>query len=698
MGNSSSSTVKKDKDKLVAILGAGPAGVFTARSCLEEGLEPVIFEQSSGYGGQWERGSPPANSGVFDSMKTNSAWFENCVSDTPASNNGSDALSVLQTPQQLTEYMERIIRKCGLKSRIKSGCKILQVTKTPEMTYDVKIEHSGAVTTENFYKVVVCTGRYQVSNIPDDFVGMESFRGTVMTAKSYRKPEKFAWKKVLVVGGGSSAVEIAADLLSAETGNEGPTHVTICPRTVKHYVPKEKDGQAFLGSMNRMGSLKYLGGSLSEQEKIAQKIYELEHYGRNVDYGIPAPSTGAPTAVPTPAKVFEQSKEGGKLTWKVGSINEYTEKGVKFEDGTSEQYDAVIHALGYQVNVDFLSNPIQDAILAEDVPEEWLDLYKHTWHPELPNLAFVGMVKAGGPSFALLDIQSRWVAANLQGWVKVPPKGVMLKGIEAWRAFRTSEAFPGTVRSIDLIESIASELRCMPNLSRYPEHTRGLLFGPCIAAQYRLEGHGATPEVARAEVWSTLTAAGMIPGSNQLTHTELAGLKTVAANLELLDEEQQLLVPHGISGAIELLEKESSRKMSEQVLPVPGNSPQRKALGGRANAKANVDKTVWSNAKGHIKRRSLTRASKVKVNDAVEEGGEANENLPPQTESSGKMLEQVPPLPGNSPQRKALWSNAKGHIKRRSLTRASKLKGNDAVDEGGEANKNLPPQPPPQEV
>lgn len=37
----------------VAVIGAGPSGLTSIKSCLEEGLEPTCFESSEDIGGLW---------------------------------------------------------------------------------------------------------------------------------------------------------------------------------------------------------------------------------------------------------------------------------------------------------------------------------------------------------------------------------------------------------------------------------------------------------------------------------------------------------------------------------------------------------------------------------------------------------------------------------------------------------------------
>ena len=44
---------------------------MAAKSLLEEGLQPIVFEQSSNIGGQWN--APAAHSGVWQTMRANTS-------------------------------------------------------------------------------------------------------------------------------------------------------------------------------------------------------------------------------------------------------------------------------------------------------------------------------------------------------------------------------------------------------------------------------------------------------------------------------------------------------------------------------------------------------------------------------------------------------------------------------------------------
>ncbi len=59
--------------------------------------------------------------------------------------------------------------------------------------------------------VIAATGGFGHPHVP----GMAGFAGRIMHAADYRAPGRFSGHRVIVVGGGNSAVQIAADLTGA---------------------------------------------------------------------------------------------------------------------------------------------------------------------------------------------------------------------------------------------------------------------------------------------------------------------------------------------------------------------------------------------------------------------------------------------------------------------------------------------------
>jgi len=69
--------VKPTNDvKRVAILGAGPAGIVSAKYAVENGFVPVVFDKKSLPGGLWSAGTA-----IWDDMHSNSSRYSVMFSD-----------------------------------------------------------------------------------------------------------------------------------------------------------------------------------------------------------------------------------------------------------------------------------------------------------------------------------------------------------------------------------------------------------------------------------------------------------------------------------------------------------------------------------------------------------------------------------------------------------------------------------------
>ena len=65
--------------------------------------------------------------------------------------------------------------------------------------------------TRTFDGVMVCTGVYANPHVPE-FPGQHSFKGKIMHSHRYRTSEGFEGKRVLIIGIGNTAGDIAVDL------------------------------------------------------------------------------------------------------------------------------------------------------------------------------------------------------------------------------------------------------------------------------------------------------------------------------------------------------------------------------------------------------------------------------------------------------------------------------------------------------
>src|SRR3982751_5565623 len=65
----------------IAVIGAGPGGLVSAKHAIEAGFDVSVFEASDDLGGQWNTAA--AHSGVWPGMHTNTSRAMTAFSDFP---------------------------------------------------------------------------------------------------------------------------------------------------------------------------------------------------------------------------------------------------------------------------------------------------------------------------------------------------------------------------------------------------------------------------------------------------------------------------------------------------------------------------------------------------------------------------------------------------------------------------------------
>jgi hypothetical protein len=178
--------------------------------------------------------------------------------------------------------------------------------------------------------------------------------------------------------------------------------------------------------------------------------------------------------------------------------------GVSFADGTRQDLDGVILCTGFTAALPFFDRPVLDTIGfdATDQLQPKL-LHRNMFHPDLPGLTFIGHYR--GPNFPVMELQSRWIARILTGVQPMPDVATMRQGIAEERAMRIREPRPQFPHGdfVGLADGLAREIGVFPTLAADdPARTR-VLEGPLVPAQYRLTGHHAKPELARALIADT---------------------------------------------------------------------------------------------------------------------------------------------------------------------------------------------------
>ena len=492
----------------VAIVGGGPAGLVAAKSLLEEGLHPTVFERSSNLGGQWN--APGPHSGVWKTMRANTSKVTMCFSDFPF----EEELPMFLTNQQAHAYLWKYAKHFGLDECLKLNTRVEIVSRADGGGWLVESktleERRGA---EVFPHVIIAPGRFNKPRIPT-VKGLAKFKGATSHTFDYRGNDQFQEKRVLVIGNGISGLEVASELAT----DPSITVISSC-RKPRYIITKIFGGiPSDCAHFTRFACSLIAPYRRTRLPKLLRTII-LKHCGSPEQYGGLKPADNIFEANISMSQYYLAQVAEGKILPKEG-LFELTEDTALFADGTSERIDAAVFATGYELSLPFLAQDVQQSIAADGTQ---IDLYCHTFHPDLPNLAFIGLYVQVGPYFPVLELQARWIAMVWSGIKPLPSREKMMAGIgefQGWKKAHYETFFH------EMAIMLSKEAGLAPALDKHPELSKALLFGPLTASQFRLDGHGRR-QGAATEFLAAASAFGNIT-SPHLSEEQTAALTMIA--------------------------------------------------------------------------------------------------------------------------------------------------------------------------
>jgi cation diffusion facilitator CzcD-associated flavoprotein CzcO len=260
--------------------------------------------------------------------------------------------------------------------------------------------------------LIVATGHHWDPKWPD-FAGQ--FDGPIIHSHDYIDPFDpldLKGKRVLVVGIGNSAVDIACEL-----SNRGlAERLLLSTRRGAHVVPKYLLGKPIdqIVETNPYVPLKL-------QRKAAALLVRLL-VGRVESFGMPTPDHDLLTAHPTVSSDLLQRVGNGDITVKPNVARLRGDR-VEFVDGALEPVDAIIYATGYQITFPFFDEAFLSA------PDNVLPLFKRVFVPGIDNLMFIGFAQAIPSIIGFVQDQANWLASYLAGDYALPSKPEMESAI-----------------------------------------------------------------------------------------------------------------------------------------------------------------------------------------------------------------------------------------------------------------------------
>lgn len=396
----------------VCIIGAGSSGMTVAKSLKEKGVPFECFEIGSDIGGMWRYENDNGMSSAYRSLHIDTSRQNLGYSDFPIPQTYPDFLSHTEVLQYLEAYVDHF----DLRSHIHFNTRVERIEPTGSGTWRVRLQGEQ---TRHYRSVIVANGHLWDPR----WVQFDGhFSGEQLHSHSYRRADSFQDKRVLIVGMGNSAVDIAVDVCKAA----GATFLST--RRSAWVMPKYIMGRP----IDRW--LGFFAGRLRLPTRVARTIVKWLAYpvtGDQTRFGIPRPQHPIWREHATLSQELIPYCGHGWIKMKP-NVAKLEGDSVTFTDGSRENIDVIIYATGYNATFPFLSPEIFS------VSEGRVDLYRRMVVPEHPGLYLLGLVQPVGPTIPLVEMQGRWLASVLANETPLPSRDVMQREIQAHHHHKTS--------------------------------------------------------------------------------------------------------------------------------------------------------------------------------------------------------------------------------------------------------------------
>src|SRR5262245_45317267 len=224
----------------VAVIGAGSSGLAALRALRRQGISVEGFEKGSDVGGVWRYENDNGLSAAYASLRTNVSRRRMQYPSFPMPPSGVD----FPGHAEMTAYLESYAQQNCLRPFIRFHTTIEFMEPDSDNTWCLHVS-DGSV--RRYRAVVVAIGVFWCPRVP---AYQGSFEGERLHSHDYRTPEPFAGHRVLVVGAGQSAAEIAVEV----SGLAAHTYLSV--RREAHVIPRWIGGRPYddfdVSPFNRM--------------------------------------------------------------------------------------------------------------------------------------------------------------------------------------------------------------------------------------------------------------------------------------------------------------------------------------------------------------------------------------------------------------------------------------------------------------
>lgn len=425
----------------VAIVGAGACGICAAKYLLEVGFDVTVFEIGGQIGGLWCYLNDNGRSSAYRTLHINTSRGVTRFSDLDF----DAATQVFPDHADMHRYLVAYAQHFGVTPRIRFHSRVTRVEpafdrETEAPRWEIHLE-SGAV--ETFDAVIVATGHLTK---PLEVPELKAFTGEYLHAHHYKAPEPYVGKRICVVGVGNTACDIVSDVCVTSP------RCVLLARSGVLILPKLLFGRAFTDITARIQQ-PWIPRGL--RRRITRFLTWLAH-GDLTRLGFKRPEilahvTSNATVVTDIAYRRIEVKTG---------IEAIEGRTIRFSDGTSGEFDVLIAATGYEIDLDFIPPKVLR------IADNRLDLYMRIVPPSSPGLYFMGFFNTDTALNMVFEHQARWIREILLDNARVPDAPEMRAAIterSAWYASQYRQSLRHTIEEehVRYLTDLKSTLKSM---------------------------------------------------------------------------------------------------------------------------------------------------------------------------------------------------------------------------------------------
>ncbi|MGB2569952.1 flavin-containing monooxygenase [Micromonospora citrea] len=298
----------------VVVVGGGQSGLAAARAARLAGLRPIVLHAAAEPVGSWPD------------------YYDSLTLFSPARHSALPGMAFDGDPDrhprrdEVVAYLRRYAE--ALDVDIRTGVRVRSVHPRPDGGYLVRTEAGDEIAAAG---VVAASGSFGNPYLPR-LPGQDVYAGDLRHVAGYRRPDRYAGRRVVVVGAGNSAVQVAHELAAY-------ARVTLATRGPVRFLPQRIRGRDLHHWLDVTGL----------DRLPAAVLRRVVRHPAVIDSG-----------------VHRAALASGLITRRE-MFTAFTPDGVVWSDGAVEPVDAVLFATGYRPDVGYLDSL---GILQRGVPRQ----------------------------------------------------------------------------------------------------------------------------------------------------------------------------------------------------------------------------------------------------------------------------------------------------------------------------------------